>query len=200
MDERSQSIVAGERSLRRQHLEQHAAKRPDVGALSTGVRAPAPAPCRPRCRGSCRICVIAGGRERRRVLGAFGCPLTAGRRRPIAFAKPKSSTFTVPSSRTLMLAGFRSRWTMPRSCAASSASAICLAIGSASSSGIAPRAIRSDEILALDEFHHEAGRRSMSSSRRSARCSDGSARRGLRFARRSARAARGRPRTARAAP
>ena len=36
-----------------------------------------------------------------------------------AFARPKSSTFTVPSSRTLMLAGFRSRWTMPCSCAAS---------------------------------------------------------------------------------
>ncbi len=41
-----------------------------------------------------------------------------------------------------MFAGFRSRWTMPCSCAASSASAICLAIGSASSSGIGPRAIR----------------------------------------------------------
>ena len=37
-----------------------------------------------------------------------------------------------------MFAGFRSRWTMPCSCAASSASAICLAIGSASSSGIGP--------------------------------------------------------------
>ena len=31
----------------------------------------------------------------------------------IAFARPKSSTFTVPSARTLMLAGFRSRWMMP---------------------------------------------------------------------------------------
>ena len=35
-----------------------------------------------------------------------------------AFANPKSSTFTVPSSVTLMLAGFRSRWTIPCSCAA----------------------------------------------------------------------------------
>ena len=73
----------------------------------------------------------------------------------MAFASPKSSTFTVPSGRTLMFAGFRSRWTMPCSCAASSASAICFAIGSASSSGIAPRAIRCDEILALDQLHHE---------------------------------------------
>ena len=44
---------------------------------------------------------------------------------------------------------------MPCSCAASSASAICFAIGSASSSGIGPRAMRCDEILALDQFHHE---------------------------------------------
>ena len=54
-----------------------------------------------------------------------------------------------------MFAGFRSRWMIPCSCAASSASAICFAIGSASSSGIAPRAIRCDEILALDQFHDE---------------------------------------------
>ena len=50
----------------------------------------------------------------------------------------------MPSGRTLMFAGFRSRWMIPCSCAASSASAICFAIGSASSSGIAPRAIRCD--------------------------------------------------------
>ena len=44
---------------------------------------------------------------------------------------------------------------MPCSCAASRASAICVAIGMASSSGIAPRAMRCDEIVALDELHHE---------------------------------------------
>ena len=38
-----------------------------------------------------------------------------------AFASPKSSTLTAPSSRTLMFAGLRSRWMMPCSCAASSA-------------------------------------------------------------------------------
>ncbi len=37
-----------------------------------------------------------------------------------AFTKPKSKTFTGPSSRTLMLAGFKSRWMTPASCAASS--------------------------------------------------------------------------------
>ena len=74
---------------------------------------------------------------------------------PSAFARPKSSTFTVPSGRTLMFAGFRSRWMMPCSCAASSASAICLAIGSASSSGIAPLRDPLRQIVALDQLHHE---------------------------------------------
>ena len=49
-----------------------------------------------------------------------------------AFASPKSSTFTMPSSQTLTLAGFRSRWMMPCSWAASRASAIGFAIGNAS--------------------------------------------------------------------
>jgi hypothetical protein len=31
----------------------------------------------------------------------------------VAFASPKSSTFTDPSGRTLILAGFRSRWMIP---------------------------------------------------------------------------------------
>ena len=41
-----------------------------------------------------------------------------------ALARPKSSTLTVPSGRILMFAGLRSRWMMPCSWAASSASAI----------------------------------------------------------------------------
>ena len=45
-----------------------------------------------------------------------------------AFASPKSKTFTVPSPRTLMFAGLRSRWITPASCAASNARAICFAI------------------------------------------------------------------------
>ena len=100
------------------------------------------------------ICVIAGDV----IVGEFdraaALDAPAG---SIALARPKSSTFTVPSARTLMFAGFRSRWMMPCSCAASSASAICFAIGSASSSGIGPRAMRCGQILALDEFHHERG-------------------------------------------
>ena len=63
-----------------------------------------------------------------------------------ALANPKSSTFTVPSSLTFTLAGLRSRWMTPASCAASKASAICLAMGSASSSGIGPCLIRSASV------------------------------------------------------
>ena len=58
-----------------------------------------------------------------------------------ALARPKSSSLTVPSLLTFTLAGFRSRWMKPSSCAASSASAICRAMGSASASGIGPRAM-----------------------------------------------------------
>ena len=112
-----------------------------------------------------------GRRDRRRVHR-----LRARRRRPasIAFARPKSSTFTVPSARTLMFAGFRSRWMMPCSCAASSASAICFAIGKRLVERDRPRAMRCDEILALDQFHHERGHAArLLRGRRSRRCSDG---------------------------
>ena len=116
---------------------------------------PAPAPCRRPCRES-RPAASARGGERRRVHRVRRRRRATG---SIALARPKSSTFTVPSARTLMFAGFRSRWTMPCSCAASSASAICLAIGSASSSGIGAARDALDEVLALDELHHERARR-----------------------------------------
>ena len=45
---------------------------------------------------------------------------------PLAFASPKSSSFTPPFV-SMMLPGFRSRWTMPARCALSSASAIWIA-------------------------------------------------------------------------
>ena len=57
-----------------------------------------------------------------------------------AFARPKSRTFTVPSGVIFIFAGFRSRCTMPRSCAYSRASVICLATGRTSSTGIGPSA------------------------------------------------------------
>ncbi len=65
---------------------------------------------------------------------------------PLSFASPKSSTFTTPSAVILMLPGFRSRCTIPVSCTASRASAICRAIANASAIGIRPRAIRSASV------------------------------------------------------
>ncbi len=84
------------------------------------------------------IAVIAGDV----IVGEFRgsrVPGPESRVRSIAFANPKSNTFTVPSARTLMFCGFRSRCTIPCSCAASSASAICFAMASASESGMPPR-------------------------------------------------------------
>ena len=43
--------------------------------------------------------------------------------RPLAFANPKSSNFA-PDFVSMMLPGFKSRWTIPWRCALSSASAI----------------------------------------------------------------------------
>ena len=94
-------------------------------------RAPAPGSCRP----ACRECVRPRCRRTSLMVPASDPPRD---RRAIGLARPKSSTFARtsldrPSSapcRT-MLAGFRSRWTMPFSCAASSASAICRAMASA---------------------------------------------------------------------
>ena len=87
--------LALERAPAREHLEEHAAERPDVGALVDRLaRAPAPAPCRPRCRGSRRrrssspASVIVGDVGERSIGRGVGS---------IAFARPKSSTFTVPS-------------------------------------------------------------------------------------------------------
>ena len=56
-------------------------------------------------------------------VGEFATALADGLDAPAgssAFARPKSNTFTVPSGRTLMFCGFRSRWIMswmsPRRC------------------------------------------------------------------------------------
>ena len=62
---------------------------------------------------------------------------------PLAFASPKSSTFTTPSGVIMTLVGFRSRWMMPFSWAASSASTIWRAMARAScASRPDPRAFR----------------------------------------------------------
>ena len=58
---------------------------------------------------------------------------------PVAsFASPKSSTFTRPSGVIMTFAGFRSRWTMPFSCAAASASASAMPISQTLATGSPP--------------------------------------------------------------
>ena len=75
------------------------------------------------------------------------------------FASPKSRILIWPSAATITLAGFRSRWTMPFSCAASRPSAICRAIEmtSGSSSG-RPSASIASQRAARHVFHDERGR------------------------------------------
>ena len=96
----SNSAAAG------QHLVEHDSRRPRCRrACRPPCRAPARAPCRPPCRGSSRArsaCAVSVGEFAR----------SSRRTRPAgssAFARPKSSTLTVPSGRTLTLAGLRSR-------------------------------------------------------------------------------------------
>ena len=82
-----------------QHLVEHHAERPDVGApVDRRRRAPAPGSCSRRCRGSCPP-AVAASRERRRVRESMA--LDDRRRSPSsAFARPKSSTLTRrPSAR-----------------------------------------------------------------------------------------------------
>lgn len=64
---------------------------------------------------------------------------------PVEAASPKSSTFT-PLLPSMMLPGFRSRWTMPRACAAASAPAICAPNSKARSTPSRPRASRSARV------------------------------------------------------
>ena len=101
---------------------------------------PVPATCRlpfpESLRHSSPPCSSVGEFDRAAFAGSFSN----------AFASPKSSTFTLPSGVIFTFAGFRSRWMIPFSCAASSASQICFAIPSDSSTGIGPRLIRSASV------------------------------------------------------
>ena len=82
--------------------------------------------------------------------------------RSMGFARPKSSTLTVPSSRTLMFAGFRSRWMMP-------ARARFERLGDLPRDRQrlvqrhGPRASRSARVLALDQLHDQRAHAAASS-------------------------------------
>src|SRR5262249_28111293 len=127
-------VVAVEGAFTGEHFEEHAPEGPDVRAavdttaarlLGTHVRRGTENYTHPRHGGT--------GHPPRRGRAACTVDVACG-----ALANPKSSTFTVPSDRSLMLAGLRSRWMTLFSSAASRASAIWRAIGNASSSDIGP--------------------------------------------------------------
>ena len=59
-----------------------------------------------------------------------------------ARASPRSVTFTTPSVVIRMFSGFRSRWTMPRVCAWSSAASVWSSTAAAWAGARAPRAFR----------------------------------------------------------
>ena len=107
MCERGGNILSAESEPPRQHFVEHAREGPDVGAL---INRFATRLLRAHVRGRAEHDAGLGhGRRRQR------CRVRPADRsqRSSALAMPKSSTLTVPSGRSLMLAGFRSRCTMP---------------------------------------------------------------------------------------
>ena len=144
-------------------------------ACRPSVRAPVRGSCRPACRG----CVpSAGAAERGRRT-----PGSARRSDPApSFGQAEvedltRTSFDRPSSapcRT-MLAGFRSRWTMLCSCAASSPAAICGA-GRAPGKRQRPAHEPLSQRRSFDQLQHQLGRRRRNlPARKSRRCADGSA-------------------------
>jgi hypothetical protein len=130
--------VAGKRGAARERLAEHNPERPDVRSLvyrlaprllrgHVGGRAENHAAHRERSR----------TRERRRVQHVRPRPIGRRWSRQAEIQHFHRTVGTQPD-----VAGFRSRWTIPCSCAASSASAICRAIGRASETGIGLPAMR----------------------------------------------------------
>ena len=114
----SRQRLALERALSGEQLVQEASEGPDVRPLiDLHALAPAPDSCTRECPRSAPPTVP----EPVSVAGSERCGFASVPQ--IAFARPKSNTLTLPCGVTLTLAGFRSRWMIPCSCAASSASA-----------------------------------------------------------------------------
>jgi len=67
--------------------------------------------------------------------------------RSVSFARPKSSTFTKPSFDTMMLPGFRSRWTMPAACALASPSAAWARYPTSVFTSVRPRWMASASVM-----------------------------------------------------
>ena len=86
-------------------------------------------------------CAVPGAEVANRVIP----DIEIGPAGALSFASPKSRSFA-PALVSMMLAGFRSRWTIPCRWALSSASAISAAIFSAWSSGSAPFSSRAASV------------------------------------------------------
>ena len=109
---RSNALLAG------QHLIEDAAERPDIRSLVHRLAARLlRAHVRRRAQNDAVASLVQSDRRRVSKLAAVAPS-------PSVFANPKSRTLTTPDGVTLTLAGLRSRWMMPLSCAAESASAI----------------------------------------------------------------------------
>ena len=74
------------------------------------------------------------------------------------FANPKSRTLAMASRETIRFSGFKSRCTMPISCALARASAICAAIVTALRNGIGPADKHLSHRLAIHQFHGNVAR------------------------------------------
>ena len=121
-----------------EHFVEHGAEREDIGASIDGLAADLLRSHVPGSAGDERSQRLAGTFLRRRV--AVSTPSrrerATGAGVSCSVARPKSRIFTRPSSARKMFSGFRSRWTMPRACAAPSPRATCSAMSSAASTGI----------------------------------------------------------------
>ena len=175
----SHTVLARAKGRRaRQHLVAAPRRTPQTSAPAGRrllPRACSEATCRPRCRGLSPAAVARCGpasassarrhSRRRRCRapwpGRSRAPsLCSLRHRPPRVDARGGSTSVrggrVPRRLSLMLPGFRSRWTMPSSCAPSSASATCRAIATASANRDRPaRRCRSASVGPFHQLHRE---------------------------------------------
>ena len=90
-------------------------------------------------------------------VGRFVFPVGGGLESGACFASPKSRSFAWPRFVTKMFAGLMSRWTMPRACAVSRASAIWAPRSSSVSSFERPGPEPVPQSLAVEQLHRDEG-------------------------------------------
>ena len=130
-----------------EHLVQHRAEREDVGAR---VRLAAlellGRHVLERAEDRAMTGQFGGCRGERREAGCLRGGRADLRQPEIEELGLREPVVPAPDLVSMMLAGFRSRWTTPAACARSSASAICMATRTACSTGSGPFAIRAARV------------------------------------------------------